>query len=867
MGDRADESSPHGIAQSPAAMQPLPIDASLEEIRRAIEKEPALVLEAPPGAGKTTRVPRALFEAPGVGSGQVIVTEPRRLAARLAADRVASEHGERLGELVGYTVRFEDVGGPNTKIRYVTEGLLLRRLMADPVLSNVSLVVLDEFHERHLQGDLLLTLLKRMISKRARAPKLVVMSATLDAEPVAQFLGDCPRIRSVGRAFPVVIEHLREPDLRPLEKQVVSAVRRVLREGPTGDILVFLPGAAEIRGCLSALSPLASEAGFSLAPLHGDLSVTEQARAIAPDRRSKIVLSTNVAESSVTIEGVVAVIDSGLVRRAGHSPWSGLPTLTTGPISRASAAQRAGRAGRTREGFVLRLYTEGDLQTRPEFDPPEIARADLTEARLILAQVLGTSERIDRLDWLTAPPPVALQAAEELLSTLGALGPDQELTSIGERLLELPLHPRLGRLVIEGERLGVTGPAVLAAALLGERDVRLSQRRSFSEIGNRTDRATGASDLQELVDAFELARSLDFESSRLRAHDLDARSVSAVRRAERQLRQHVPSRNTSENPEQALLMATLAGFSDRLARRKRPGSAELILASGATARLSPESVVREAELVVAVEVDEQGSGKFSRHATVRLASSVRAEWLLDSYAERLRLDQELLFNEQHERVERVSRLRFGAVVLEESRAPAEPGSEAARVLLAAAQGQGALEFTKSDGLTSLLERCTLLATQYPGAGFSPFDPASLLERAVEGRTSFAELREAELCNEFLKHLSPEQRRLLERETPETVRLPSGRSTAIYYQSGRSPWLQSRLQDFFGLAEGPRLCSSRVPVTLHLLAPNGRSVQVTTDLAGFWERHYPGLRRELMRRYPKHAWPEDGRSARPPPVKR
>lgn len=848
-------------------MQPLPIDASLGELCRVLQESPALVLESPPGAGKTTRVPRALFDAQVGGPGEVIVTEPRRLAARLAAHRVASEHRERLGDRVGYSVRFEEVGGPNTKIRYVTEGILLRRLATDPELSSVSVVVLDEFHERHLETDLLLALLARMAASGRRAPKLVVMSATLDAEPVARFLGDCPRIRSEGQLFPVSIEHLGEPDLRPLEKQVVSAVRRLAKAGPSGDVLVFLPGAAEIRRSAAALAPLAQELGLSVTPLHGDLPIQEQARALEPGARPKVILSTNVAESSVTIEGVVAVIDSGLVRRAGHSPWTGLPTLSTAKISRASAAQRAGRAGRTREGKVLRLYTLGDLQSRPEFDVPEIARADLTETRLTLAGIVGGAERLSELRWLSAPPPTALRAAEDLLSALGGLGPNAELTAVGRRLLELPLHPRLGRVLIEAERLGVAGPAALAVALLGEREVRLSRRRSFSEGSDRGDVAAGLSDLQELVDTFELARSLDFDPSRLRAHDLDPRSVDAVRRAERQLRKYTRPGKPKQDPEQALLIATLAGFSDRLARRKKPGSSELILANGTTAKLSPKSVVREADLLVAVDVEEQSFGPTSSSATVRLASSVRAEWLLDSYSERLNLENECSWNEQSERVESVSRLRFGAVVLEESRSAAESGPETARVLLTAARTRGAVEFTKSDLLTELRERLSLLEAHYPEAGFAPFDPAAVLERAAQYLTSFAELRALELGSETLRSLTDEQRRLLQRETPETIRLPSGRSGRVHYQPGKPPWLESRLQDFFGLLEGPRLCGGRLPVTLHLLAPNGRAVQVTTDLGGFWERHYPSVRRELMRRYPRHAWPEHGQNAKAPSAKR
>jgi ATP-dependent helicase HrpB len=841
-------------------MQPLPIDPVLPELCRALAQCPRVVLEAPPGAGKTTRVPRALLDAGIAGAGEVIVTEPRRLAARLAATRVANEHGERLGDVTGYRVRFEEVAGKSTRVVYVTEGVLLRRLLADPTLSGVGAVVLDEFHERHLETDLLLSLLARRARADARAPKLVVMSATLDAEPVARFLGDCPRVRSEGRLFPVAIEHLPEPDDRPLEKQVVSAVRRIFREGPPGDVLVFLPGAAEIQRCQRALEPLAIELCAELAQLHGDLPIEEQARAIQPAKRPKIVLSTNVAESSVTIEGVVAVVDSGLVRRAGHSPFSGLPTLSIAKISRASAAQRAGRAGRTREGRVLRLYTRGDFASRPEFDVPEIARSDLTESLLFLR---GTNTPLDDLAWLTAPPPAALAAAAELLTALGASAGDT-LTPIGRRLLDLPVHPRLGRILVEGERRGVAAEAALLVALLGERDIRLTERRPLGERRPR-DLAAGPSDLLELCDAFELARSLGFDPGRLRAHDLDARSVSAVARAERQLVKVTRSRaraDREEPLETALLICTLTGFVDRLARRKRPGSNELVLANGAGAKLSENSVVREGDLLVAVDVEERSGLGIGSQTSVRLASSVRAEWLLDLYSEQLSLTDELVWNEQNERVEQLSRMSFGAVVLEESRASAPSGPDAARVLARAAEKHGGLEFSKSDALGSLGERLALLAAHYPNAGLPALDAASALARAAEHATSFAELRKLDLAELVLAELTPEQRRLLDREAPERVILPNGRGAPIHYEPSRPPWLESRLQDFFGLGDGPRLCGGRVAVTLHLLAPNGRAVQVTSDLPGFWERHYPSIRRELMRRYPRHSWPEDGKSAAP-----
>jgi ATP-dependent helicase HrpB len=852
-----------GVA-CPGTVDALPIDDLTAEISRRALEAGALVLEAPPGAGKTTRVPWALLEALGT-DGKVIVTEPRRLAARLAAERVARERGLRVGDLVGYAVRFEEVTGPKTRLSYVTEGILLRRLLVDPDLSGVRAVVLDEFHERHLETDLLLTLLARRREER-RDLALIVMSATLDAGPVAQFLGDAPRVTSEGRSYPVTVEHLPRPDDRPLEKRVTSAVRACLDRESDGNVLVFLPGAFEIRKAGEALEALGRERRVLVLPLHGDLTVGEQARAVEPSRERKVVLSTNVAESSLTIAGVSSVVDSGLARMAAHSAWTGLSTLTTGKVSRASATQRAGRAGRTRDGHVLRLYTQGDFQARPEYDAPAVTRADLSEAVLMLA---AAGVRAQEVRWLTPPPAHSLGAATSLLGELGALDPAGDLTSIGRRLLELPLHPRLGRLVVEGERRGVASDATLVAAAIGERDIRLASR---ADVGGRRpgrgDGASGPSDPLELADRFEEAEGARFEAHRVRAMGLDPRAVDAVERARKQLarlvRRNVPAPASAELHERALLACVLAGFPDRVAKRRRRGERDLVLANGKVARLSEDSVVHEAPLLVAIDAEERGG-----HGTVvRSASQVDENLLFELAPDRLVLADELTFTASAERVERVSSMRWGVLLLEETRAVATPGDEASRLLFEAARTDAA-RFLRSPAALTLAARVSLLGEHFPDAGFAP-NPETALEQALEaacaGAVSFSELDQADLPSLFVASLSAEQRRLLEREAPEKVRLGSGRTVPVQYEAGKPPFIESRLQDFFGAPEGPRVVGGRVPLTLHLLAPNQRAVQVTTDLLGFWERHYPTIRRELMRRYPRHAWPEDGRTATPPPPK-
>lgn len=764
---------------------PLPVDALLPEIVSALRRGNALVIEAPPGAGKTTRVPPALLTF-----GPVIVLEPRRLAARMAARRVAAELGEKPGETVGYQVRFEEVAGPRTRLRFLTEGVLTRRLLSDRNLRDTAVVVLDEFHERHLDTDVALALLRRLQQTTRPDLKLVVMSATLDAAPVAAFL-NAPVIRSEGRLFDLSIEYAPHT-AAPLEEQVAQAVQRLGKLD--GDVLVFLPGAGEIRACMRTVQP----GGAMLVPLHGDLSPAEQDEAIAPADRHKIILSTNVAESSVTIEGVTAVIDSGLARMVKDSPWTGIPSLEVTRISKASATQRAGRAGRLRSGRVLRLYSAEDFHRRPPQDPPEILRRELSQTLLDL-RVMGAGD----LQFLDNPAAAAWDAAEQLLRRLSALDAAGAVTDVGRRMSRLPLHPRLARIAVEAEARGVarTGAAIAAVLSAGERLRDIPKEHA-------------PSDLIVLAEA-------DWRPNTRRVYD--------------QLLRLLSTRQT-ERRDEPVLIAILTGFPDRVGRRSREN--EVLLASGGSAQLAAGSAVGAHDFLLAVDVEERRDRGLP---LIRLASAIQPEWLLDLYPERIEERERVEWNRTAERVESSSAMLYDGLVIEESRGHRPHSPEAVDLLAKKAVEAGIGRFVDAEALVQLRARAAFAGIPFPNL-------ETVVREAAAGLLSFRELEQAALLEQIRARLPR-----LDQLAPERYRLPGGRSARIFYAEGRTPWIESRLQDFFGMEKTPKV--NGVPLVVHLLAPNQRPVQMTTDLAGFWQRLYPQVRKELMRRYPRHAWPE------------
>lgn len=802
---------------------PLPIDDALPELLAAVRASGAAILRAPTGAGKTTRVPPALMD-----DGLVIMLEPRRVAARAAALRMATEDGTPLGERFGHHVRFDRKAGPRTRVLVVTPGVLLRRLLDDPYLDGVSAVVFDEFHERGLESDLAFGLVKLVRENVRPELRVVVMSATIDAAPAAAFLGGCPIVTSEGRSFPVQVKYRPRRSDTPVSHAVAAAIREAMAD-TDGDVLAFLPGIREIR---QTAEEFGNPDGFELLLLHGDLPPEQQDRALQKLPHRKVVLATNVAETSVTVEGITAVVDSGLARQMHIEPSVGMDRLRLVPIARDSADQRAGRAGRTQPGRCIRLWDEPGHRSRPERTEPEIRRVDLCGAVL---QLLALGEDPARFPWLDAPRPEAVEQSLRLLELLGFLARGS-LTESGRRAAELPVHPRLARLLLEGMRLGITPRAAMAAALLSERDP--FEREDRPPITTSSDITDRVEDLEE----FELTKRLG------RLHRGGAYSVLQVRDQLLRLCNSKSSPAVVGELEQAIF----AAYPDRLARRREPGSSRALLLGGRGVKLAPSSGVREAELFVCVDVDAAGADAF-----VRMASAVERSWLL---AERITTRVEVTFDEASERLAARKRVRFDDLILEESHGHIADEDDAARVLAAAAAERLEKVLPPADSEAGRFRtRVRCLNAWLPDSGLPALDEADLgelLEQLARGRRSLAELRTGPWLDLMKGRLTYQQLQLLEREAPDRLEVPSGSHIRIEYEEGRPPILAARIQELFGLAETPRLGGGRVKVLLHLLAPNHRPQQVTDDLASFWANGYPLVRKELRGRYPKHAWPED-----------
>lgn len=822
----------------------LPVAAELARIVAA-SRGGAVVVTAPPGSGKTMLVPAAVMDDLPPKQKLVLI-QPRRLAARAVARQIARLRDVRLGGEVGYLVRFDACVSRETRLVVETMGIMLRRLLDDIALEGIGAVVLDEFHERTIEMDLVLGLLVRIRQTLRPDLRIVVMSATLAAAPVAKLLGEAPIIHAEGRRFPVSIRYQRRGEQRDLPELVAATVPEALRE-TDGHVLVFLPGVGEIMRCEGALASLAQRQGYALLKLFGDLPPEEQDRALVETGQRKIILSTNVAETSLTIPGVTAVIDSGQARQLRVAPATGLPRLELVPISQASSDQRAGRAGRTAPGVCWRLWEEATHRHRPAAETPETLRSDLAEPLLQLL-VLGEYEDFA---WLDPPPDEALENARRLLMLLGAVSAEGRVTPLGVELSRLPAHPRLGRLLLAGARHGVLRETSIAAALLSERDpFRISDQgrrgpRDHHAVRSRSDVVDRVAALQ----AFHAGSRIDDPA--LELHQGGARNV--LQAAEQLYRLvDAPLAPRSESPEQSLMIALLEAFPDRLAKLRGATQDRATMVGGRGVRLDGGSRVRGEPLLLAIDLNDAGG-----EARARLASAVDRKWLP---TEMLQSREEIFYNPTRGQVEARARTYWADLLLEETPVAISDLTAAAETLAREARPQFQRFLPAADSAAgSFLARVRWLAASLPELELPTFDDeqlAELLPDVCRGLRSLEEIRTADWLSPLQQRVGYERVAEIERLAPREFELTNGNRHPLLYEPGRPPVLAVRIQELFGVRETPRIGGGRVAVLLHLLGPNRRPQQVTADLASFWANAYPEVKKELRRRYPKHAWPDD-----------
>jgi ATP-dependent helicase HrpB len=829
-------------------VQPLPIDNLLPDIIRHLSDAGALVLKAEPGAGKTTRVPPAILDGglaamPDGKPGQIVLLQPRRLAARAAASRMSQERGTELGGIIGYRVRHESRASAGTRILACTEGVFLRRLQDDPLLDEVAVVIFDEFHERSINMDLALALSRQVRDQVRPDLRLVVMSATLDAAPIAAYLDNCPAIESPGQTYPVNISYLQFPSSAEPASLAIAGVKQTLPR-TNGDVLVFLPGAGEIRQTQRELQTLAADNDTVVMPLYGEMLLQDQQEVLQPCSHRKLVLATNIAETSLTINGITAVVDTGFARVNRFDPNVGLNRLELSRISKASAAQRAGRAGRTAPGQCLRMWTEREHHMLAEFDTPEILRVDLSEC---LLQLLAFGETdVAGFPWYQRPQVTAIDSALELLEALGALDAGR-LTQLGREMARLPLQPRISRLLIEGQRGGAPNLSALCAAVLTERPAFLRQTTRQQQ------------QLHADSDVIERARVIDrFIREGQRSTIFGELSASAGRqimRAAEQLLRIVQAdaqlaivAELDEPVEKAIMTA----FPDRICKRRQRHDSRALMVGGKGVRLMDDSIVREPEWFVAAELIDLNQPELM----VRQASAIQRDWLP---AQKLRTEICVEYNAAKQRVTAVQRLLFVDLIVEETVVAVPPDVDASAVLAEGICKNLQPSAFIDDAATNLLARIACLRQWMPELNLPDFDGDTWRQIVSEwccGCSAVADLHPDNLIHIILSRLTPAQRQALEHQAPEAVQLPNGRRVKLQYQSGKPPVLAARIQELFGMESAPKLAGGRVSLLVHLLAPNYRVQQITADLSSFWKNTYPEVRKELKGRYPKHKWPEN-----------
>lgn len=820
---------------------PLPINEILQELKQTIDQNGLAVLQAPPGAGKTTRVPLALLESDWARTGKIVMLEPRRLAARTAARHMASLLGEKVGETVGYQIRLEKKSGPKTKIEVVTEGILTRRLQQDPSLEGISCIIFDEFHERSLQADLGLALCLEAREALRDDLKILVMSATLDGDPIASLLGDAPIITSEGRAFPVETRYLDKPDRFDLVPAIIRATMKAIDE-ETGSVLVFLPGEGEIKKVETGLLNKNLGQDILVCPLYGTLPPDKQISAIepAPEGMRKIVLATNIAETSLTIEGIRVVIDSGLMRKPKFDPASAMTRLETVTVSKAAADQRRGRAGRLEEGVCYRLWPKGANGALQPFTRPEIEEADLASLALDLAQ-WGVSNP-ETLNWLNPPPKAAYNQARDLLYQLDALDEQGKLTDLGRKMAAFPAHPRLAHMVLKAKLIGLGGLGTALAALLEERDIlSFPKDRPNADIRLRLDLFNG--------DTAPAGARLN---------------KGALIRARKQAQQWSDRFNlgpvTFDSHDAGKVLAL--AYPDRIGMARNSGKGTFRLSNGRGAQMDQADRLAGASFLVVADL--MGASKDSK---IFLAAPLDKTELEEIYPDQIRWQRKLEWDAINDRVLACQQRCFASLVLEEKPLTDLTAEDRIKALLEGIRQKGLSALPWDKEASAYRDR--LLFVQSHHQGWHKWDEDSLLEDLenwlapyLEGIGSFKGLKKINMVEILKARLDWEQQQELNTLAPERLSVPSGSSYQIDYSNPKKPVLAVKLQEMFGATETPCLMQGKVPVTLHLLSPAGRPLQVTQDLASFWQSGYAGVKADMKGRYPKHPWPDNPLTAQP-----
>ena len=871
----------------------LPIYELRDELIAALRTDNRLIIEAPTGSGKSTQVPQMLLDSGlcgtdtlvcpspvprGAGipacpssaqagmpaphcSGEIVVLQPRRIAARMLARRVAHERGGETGGEVGYQVRFESAVSGKTRIRYVTEGILLRQLLDDPQLRGISAICFDEFHERHLYGDI--TLARALHLQQTRPDlKIIVMSATLDAAPLREYLAPCRELKSEGRMFPVEISYAaKKIDFQhhPVWEAAADAFESAVRSGAEGDVLIFMPGAYEISRTVEAVRSKSCAKEFAVLPLHGELSPRDQDAAVEPGNYRKVVVATNVAETSITIDGIRTVIDSGLARIARYDPNRGIDTLMVERISRASADQRTGRAGRTAPGICHRLWTLQEHSTRKAQELPEILRHDLAE--VVLTLKAGGIDDVENFAWLEKPDPVSLARTLTLLTDLGALDHRGKLTKTGERMVQFPMHPRYARMLLAADQYHCVRQACLIAALTQGKNI--LERNTGKDTRGQRDDLLGdddCSDFKRLMRAWLFADKNKYNTGackQLGIHAAAARQVKPLYERFLEIAEQQGLKVNRAAPEDEFLQkCILTAFSDQLAKRCDRGTLRCDLVHGRTGELARESVIRDAELLVATDITEIGQTRGQTGVLLNLATAVQEEWLEELFPEDFSEVRVPQYDTSIKRVVVERRRLFRDLALDSSITHDPKPGEAAAVL-AAEVLKGNLDIPGwDDEIENWILRVNLLAQWCPDKEIPVIDEAArrtMLEELCLGAVCRKDLREANVKAVVRDWLTYEQQQWIEKQMPERFSMPGGHRARIRYEAEHKPILSAMIQDFFGMTQTPRIAFGRIPLVVELLAPNRRPVQITEDLESFWREAYPELRKSLSRKYPKHKW--------------